>query len=213
MTKDEFNALKREYDVIPFVREMSADALTPVAAFSALSAKGEEAFLFESVERGENLGRYSFVGFEVRRDLRFERGARDAVATLNRELVPLRVYGEERLPPFFGGAVGYFGYGVGGWSERIPDTLPDDLKLPDATLLFLIVLDRYAAWATDVLSKVEEAVDQLRARGVRLAELDPRSVVLRPDGRVALVSLAREDGWRDRHSLKSLRLWVFLPVT
>ncbi len=136
MKNEQFQSLRREYDVIPFVREMSGDALTPVAAFAALSANGEEAFLFESVERGENLGRYSFVGFDVRRDLRFERGARDPIGTLNRELVPLRVWGEERLPPFFGGAVGYFGYGVGGWTERIPDTLPDDLKLPDATLLF-----------------------------------------------------------------------------
>ncbi len=136
MTNEEFNALRRDYDVIPFVREMSADALTPVAAFAALSAKGEEAFLFESVERGENVGRYSFVGFEVRRDLRIERGAADGMATLNGELVPLRVYGEERLPPFFGGAVGYFGYGAGGWMERLSDTRSDDIGLPDAKLLF-----------------------------------------------------------------------------
>ncbi len=136
MTNDEFKLLKRDYDVIPFVREMSADALTPVAAFAALSSKGEEAFLFESVERGENVGRYSFVGFDVRRDLRLERGARDPIVTLNDELAPLRVFSEERLPPFFGGAVGYFGYGAGGWMERIPDTLPDDLHVPDATLLF-----------------------------------------------------------------------------
>ncbi len=136
MTNEEFKLLKHQYDVIPFVREMSADALTPVAVFAALSSKGEEAFLFESVERGENVGRYSFVGFDVRRDLRLEREAHDPIGTLNRELVPLRVFSEERLPPFFGGAVGYFGYGVGGWMERIPDTLPDDLHLPDATLLF-----------------------------------------------------------------------------
>lgn len=74
-------------------------------------------------------------------------------------------------------------------------------------------LDRYAVWATDVLSRVEKALNQAWARGVRLAELDPRSVVLCPDGRVVLVNLAREEGWGDRHSLKSLRLWVFLPVT
>ena len=55
---------------------------------------------------------------------------------LNDELVPLRVKGEESLPPFFGGAVGYFGYNVAGWSERIPDTRADDLGVPDAKLLF-----------------------------------------------------------------------------
>jgi anthranilate synthase component I len=50
--------------------------------------------------------------------------------------VPLRVENGERLPPFFGGAVGYFGYAAGGWSERVPDTHADDLGAPDAKLLF-----------------------------------------------------------------------------
>lgn len=136
MDRERFEHLRGQYDVVPFVRELSADALTPVAAFAALSPAGSEAFLFESVERGEKVGRYSFVGFEPRRTLRFDRSTRDPVNLLNRELVPLRVYGEQDLPPFFGGAVGYFGYSVGGWSERIPDTRPDDLDLPDAKLLF-----------------------------------------------------------------------------
>ena len=74
-------------------------------------------------------------------------------------------------------------------------------------------LDRYAAWATDVLAKVEVALTQVWARGVRLTAVDPRSVVLRPDGEVVLVNLARDDGWGDRHSLRSLRLWVFFPLT
>ena len=49
--------LRKHYDVIPIVRELSADAITPLAAFAALSPPDAEAFLFESVERGENLGR------------------------------------------------------------------------------------------------------------------------------------------------------------
>src|SRR5688500_3502965 len=122
MNRAEFERLRGQYDVVPFVREMSADALTPVAAFAALSPQGAEAFLFESVERGENVGRYSFVGFEPRRNLTFDRSVADPVAVLNQELVPLRVYREESLPPFFGGAVGYFGYGVSGWTERLPDS-------------------------------------------------------------------------------------------
>ncbi len=125
-----------DFDVIPVVRTLSADTLTPLVAFSALSESGSEAFLFESVERGENLGRYSFVGFEPRRNLTFDATVSDPVRVLNDELVPLRVEGEEKLPPFFGGAVGYFGYGVSGWSERIPDTHANDLGIPDAKLLF-----------------------------------------------------------------------------
>jgi anthranilate synthase component 1 len=95
---------------------------------------GTEAFLFESVERGENVGRYSFVGFDPRRSLRFDRDTPDPVGLLNEELRPLRVKDEDKLPPFFGGAVGYFGYGIGGWTERIPDAKSD--SLPDAKLLF-----------------------------------------------------------------------------
>jgi anthranilate synthase component 1 len=135
MTDETFDSLRTQYDVIPVVRELSADTLTPVAAFAALSSTAE-AFLFESVERGENLGRYSFVGFDPRRNLRFDRSTENPIELLNRELVPLRVYGEEKLPPFFGGAVGYFSYSVGGWSERIPDTQEDDSGVPDAKLLF-----------------------------------------------------------------------------
>jgi anthranilate synthase component I len=126
----------RSFDVQPVVRELSADTLTPLMAFAALTEAGDEAFLFESVERGENLGRYSFIGFEPRRNLTFDATVADPVRVLNDELQPLRVDGEEKLPPFFGGAVGYFGYGVGGWSERIPDTHPNDLGIPDAKLLF-----------------------------------------------------------------------------
>ncbi|HEX9986036.1 MAG TPA: anthranilate synthase component I [Thermoanaerobaculia bacterium] len=136
MTPADYEALRSQYDVIPLVRELSADTLTPLVAFAALSPDGAEAFLFESVERGENVGRYSFVGFEPRRNLRIGRDAADPVETLHRELVPLRVYGEDKLPPFFGGAVGYFGYGVNRWTERIPDTLRDDYGIPDAKLLF-----------------------------------------------------------------------------
>ncbi|HMC22777.1 MAG TPA: anthranilate synthase component I, partial [Thermoanaerobaculia bacterium] len=81
--------LRRDYDLVPVVRELSADALTPVAAFAALSGEKTEAFLFESVERGENLGRYSFVGFDPRRSLRFDRSTPDPVGLLNEELRPL----------------------------------------------------------------------------------------------------------------------------
>src|SRR4051794_39603474 len=80
--------LRRDYDVVPVFRELSADTLTPLSAFVALSPSGTEAFLFESVERGENLGRYSFVGFDPRRSLRFDRNAADPIGTLNAELVP-----------------------------------------------------------------------------------------------------------------------------
>ena len=124
------NDMTSDYDVIPVVRELSADALTPLAAFAALSPNGTEAFLFESVERGENVGRYSFVGFDPRRSLRFERDTEDPVGLLNEELRPLRVKDEDKLPPFFGGAVGYFGYGGRQCNEA--RAIYNDVNLADA---------------------------------------------------------------------------------
>jgi anthranilate synthase component 1 len=168
------------------VRELSADALTPLAAFAALSGETAEAFLFESVERGENVGRYSFVGFDPRRSLRFDRTTPAPAALLQEELRPLRVYGEEKLPPFFGGAVGFFGYGVAGWSERIPDSHPDDTGIPDARLLFfdnVVVFDHVRqrlyvvanlfssdpqASFTEANARIDRAIEKLRSAPIDL---------------------------------------------
>src|SRR5687767_1441589 len=180
MNREDFERIRRDYDVVPFVRELSADAVTPVAAFAALSPGDAEAFLFESVERGENVGRYSFVGFEPRRNLRFDRSVTNPVETLNRELVPLRVYNEKALPPFFGGAVGFFGYGVSGWTERIPDSHDHD-NIPDAKLLFfdnVVVFDHVRQrlyivvnlFTSDRTASVAEAEGRLNRAIARLRE-------------------------------------------
>lgn len=177
--------LRKDYDIVPIARELSADAITPVAAFAALSGDGE-AFLFESVERGENVGRYSFVGFDPRRSLRFDDSTPDPVRVLNEELRPLRVYGEESLPPFFGGAVGFFGYSVAGWSERIPDSHQHENGIPDARLLFfdnvvvfdhvkqrlyvivnLFTADAHASFE-EADARLDRAIERLRAARVEL---------------------------------------------
>jgi anthranilate synthase component 1 len=172
-----------DYDVIPVVRELSADTLTPLVAYAALSGgENVEAFLFESVERGENVGRYSFIGFEPRRNLRIDLTTANPVQLLNDELVPLRVEGEEQLPPFFGGAVGWFGYGAGRWCERIPDSHPNHLGIPEAKLLFFDnvvvfdhVLQRLYVVANvftkedtieDAQRRLEHAVARLRSASV-----------------------------------------------
>jgi anthranilate synthase component 1 len=151
LTPARLDELRGEWDVVPRGRRLSADTLTPVAAFSALSGFSVEAFLLESVERGENVGRYSFIGVAPRRRMVFGRDGSigeegrshqrrgDAVTrpadVLREETRPLRVFGEAQLPPFFGGAVGFFGYGVARWSERLPDRHEEPAG-PDATLLF-----------------------------------------------------------------------------
>jgi anthranilate synthase component 1 len=170
------------YDIVPVVRELSADGITPVMAFHALAGPTGDAFLFESVERGENLGRYSFVGFEPRRSLRFDANTPAPADLLREELRPLRVADQESLPPFIGGAVGFFGYGVARWSERIPDTHPDDLGIPDARLLFfdnVLVFDHvkqrlyviasvFQSDPHDAEARIDRAIARLRAAAIDL---------------------------------------------
>src|SRR5580698_3325240 len=82
----EFSRLARKATLIPVAKPVAADLLTPVSAFLAIAAGEPEAFLFESVERGEQVGRYTFLGvrpymrvqaqgqdIEVRRGKRIER--------------------------------------------------------------------------------------------------------------------------------------------
>lgn len=139
-----FDRLRGEYDVVPFFRTLAADTITPVAAFAAVAGPDDEAFLLESVERGESLGRYSFIGVRPRRRLQIRRGDADVAALLRAELTPLRVCPERfegtpggvvEIPPFFGGAVGWFGYGAARWSEKLPDRHGAEGDL-DAELLF-----------------------------------------------------------------------------
>jgi len=93
---------------------------------------------------------------------------------------------ERGLPPFFGGAVGFFGYGVAGWSERIPDSHPDDSRIPDARLLFfdnVVVFDhvRQRMWVVancftsdphasvgEAEGRIDRAVEKLRHAPVDL---------------------------------------------
>jgi anthranilate synthase component I len=142
--RERFDRLRGEYDVIPLFRTLSADTITPVAAFAAVAGADDEAFLLESVERGESLGRYSFIGVRPRRRLQIRHGEEAVPALLRAELTPLRVCAEDldggpggtaALPPFFGGAVGWFGYGAARWTEKLPDRHGAEGDL-DAELLF-----------------------------------------------------------------------------
>jgi anthranilate synthase component 1 len=145
----QFSRLAREATLIPVVKSVSADLLTPVSAFLAIAAKESHAFLLESVERGEQIGRYTFLGARpymrvkaVEGKVEIERGRRrqvlqenifDVVKRLLREHRPANVPG---LPPFTAGAVGYFCYDVVRQVEKIGDHAKDDLSLPDAELMF-----------------------------------------------------------------------------
>jgi anthranilate synthase component 1 len=145
----EFLTLARAHTLVPVCRRLVADLETPVSAFLRLAADQPECFLLESVEGGEKLGRYTFMGVRPARKLvarggqittwegsRHTTQSGDIFAVLKAALAshsPARVGG---LPPFTAGAIGFFAYDVVRQIERLPEQAKDDLHLPDACLAF-----------------------------------------------------------------------------
>ena len=143
-----FLELSRDATLIPVARTLSADLLTPVGAFLSVAAKQKYAFLLESVEGGEKIGRYTFLGaqprmvikarrdeLEITRGKLVERKTGNVIDVLRAALQhrPAIVPG---LPPFTSGGVGYFAYDMVRQFERLPATARDDLKLPDCVFTF-----------------------------------------------------------------------------
>ncbi|MFZ0805126.1 MAG: anthranilate synthase component I [Candidatus Sulfotelmatobacter sp.] len=150
----EFARLAREATLIPVMRSVSADLLTPVSAFLAIAHQEPHAFLLESVERGEQIGRYTFLGvrpymrvrasggrvqIEGRKlptSRRIQQSDENIFQVLKGLLREQRAASVEGLPPFTAGAVGYFAYDVVRQMEKIGQHSKDDLSLPDAELMF-----------------------------------------------------------------------------
>jgi anthranilate synthase component I len=145
----EFLRLAQSATLVPVVKSVSADLLTPVSAFLAIAGNEPHAFLLESAERGEQVGRYTFLGVRPYMRLRargtvieIERGRHrerhegsvfEFVKLLLSEHQPATIPG---LPPFTAGAVGYFSYDVVRQLEKIGEHAKDDLSLPDCELMF-----------------------------------------------------------------------------
>jgi anthranilate synthase component 1 len=145
----EFSRLAREATLVPVVKSVSADLLTPVSAFFAIAEKEPHAFLLESAERGEQVGRYTFLGarpymrvkaqhgtVEIERGRRHEIVQQSVFHVVKRLLREHRIASVPGLPPFTAGAVGYFAYDVVRQLEKIGEHAKDDLGLPDAELMF-----------------------------------------------------------------------------
>ncbi|MBU0599488.1 anthranilate synthase component I [bacterium] len=137
--------------IVPVYKEILADMETPVSVFCKIN-DGKYSFLLESVEGGERLGRYSFIGsnplaiFQVKDKVGtiYQDGKINKLGVLKDPLAYLKnllhfysFVKDEDLPDFSGGAVGYIGYDYIRCLEDIPDSNPDDLNVPD--LFFLVV--------------------------------------------------------------------------
>ncbi|MEC9353518.1 MAG: anthranilate synthase component I [Planctomycetota bacterium] len=146
----DFESYADKGTMVPVYRELSADTLTPVIAFLRLRRDDSASFLFESVEGGERIGRYSFLGGDPfltlsavgeTTTLRRADGQEDSLPGDFFEIlqdtidtcVTVPVPG---LPPLTGGAVGYLSYDTIRYIEEIPDTHARETELPDAQLHF-----------------------------------------------------------------------------
>ncbi len=129
-SREEFLRLSRQGNVIPVRADLLADLETPVSAYAKLRGTGP-AFLLESVEGGENVSRYSFIGCNPRKIFRAGSGESDPLAALQAELANHRPVSVPGLPPFTGGAVGYLGYEfIHSVEKTVPLAARDELGVP-----------------------------------------------------------------------------------
>jgi anthranilate synthase component 1 len=135
--------LAQKHNLIPLRHSYIEDCETPVSAFLKLRAlaPGEPAFLLESAEQGQRVGRWSFIGFRPRAVLRWSLSDGGDPYALAAEHVDR--FDQAPIvggPPFTGGAVGFFGYDLVRAVEPLGDPGPDPLGLPDMALMLSDVL-------------------------------------------------------------------------
>lgn len=146
-TLDEVKEIARrgEGNIVPVYREIVADLETPVSAYLKV-ARGDHSFLLESVEGGERLARYSFIGTEPYRILRTGDNPAgnelpgDPLVHIDEELRRLRPVHAEGLPRFHGGAVGFMAYEVARYYEKVPVPESDPQGFPESVFMFVDTL-------------------------------------------------------------------------
>jgi anthranilate synthase component 1 len=134
---EEVKKLQSQGNVIPVYKSVIADFLTPVSAFLKLEKNRSHGFLLESIEGGERIARYSFLGVDPFLITRYRDGQPpNFMQNLRATMQRFKSVKLPNLPPFTGGAVGYFGYDMIRTVEDIPNTGVDDLQVDDAVLMF-----------------------------------------------------------------------------
>jgi anthranilate synthase component 1 len=204
---DEFRELAQRGTFVPICKELVADLLTPVSAFLKIAEHADYAFLLESVEGGEHVGRYSFLGKDPFLILR-SRGGRTIVeragqttesdaplmATLRELMAGFHAPFVPGLPRFTGGAVGYLTYDAAAWFEPVrlqePVGQADDeagFMLFDTVLAFDHVRHRILIIANARITGDEdlESLYQFACAKIAFVERELERALSKPPGRDA----------------------------
>ncbi len=160
-TRADIRQLFTQGDLVPVYRIVLADLETPVSVYIKLAQAGKTSFMLESVEGGEQVGRYSFLGVnpkglitvrgnQVTRELhgvsstQALRPGEHPLQAIKQEFERVRPVRLEGLPRFVGGAVGFISYDVVRWFEELPDSAVQELDVPDAAFMLpdtLVIFD------------------------------------------------------------------------
>ncbi|MFQ3548218.1 MAG: anthranilate synthase component I [Armatimonadota bacterium] len=152
----EFKRRAEKGNLTPVYKEILADMETPVSAFRKIN-KSDYSFLLESVEGGERMARYSFLGsgagiiikskgkeVYIHRENSTDhielQDGQDVLNILKEEMAKLKYVPDPNLPKFCGGAVGYFSYDLVRFFEKLPEDTIDDLNMPDSVFIFTDII-------------------------------------------------------------------------
>jgi anthranilate synthase component I len=201
---EEVKQLQLQGNVIPVYKSVIADFLTPVSAFLKLEKDRPHAFLLESIEGGERIARYSFLGVDPFLITRYRDGQpANFIQNLRATMDRFKSVKLPNLPPFTGGAVGYFGYDMVRTIEDIPKTGVDDLGADDAVLTFYktILAFDHLRHQIHIISNIlvsesqesiedqyQKAVDEIQRTETLLRAPSEIPPIIRHDGDVAVRS-------------------------
>lgn len=151
-------------------KSVLADLLTPVSAFLRVAGESERAFLLESVEGGEKIGRYSFIGVDP------EKSYRGTFMDFRRSFPEIQAPHPD-LPPFAGGAVGAFTYDMVGELERLPGSLSGVPREPSVQMDFfptILAFDHLKHQVVIMSHEGRDRVDEIESRLKQVSELESR---------------------------------------
>ncbi|MDQ7025406.1 MAG: anthranilate synthase component I [Anaerolineae bacterium] len=196
-SRDEVQTYFQQGDLVPIYRTLLADLETPVSVYLKLTQDGQPAFLLESVEGGEQVGRYSFLGVNPRGMVSVKNNTvtrtydgetvtyeleegQDPLHVVKAEIEKFTLVNVPSLPRFVGGAVGYLSYDVVRYFEKLPTTAKNELDVPDAAFMLpdtLVIFD-HAKHQLIVLANAHNTGDPNAAYNEAVRRIDQIVVAL-----------------------------------